>query len=481
VADLQDQYLGHFLVQGRRLFGQVSLKGEDSKLEVFSDRDIALKDAKSWTIRGVARSGEKITVCDAIGAGSSGHSFYYGTSKHFLSFFPHHVAVGPRHIDTTKKDISGISFTLSGAIDIFYDIGAFGSASSKNVRSLMPAWAKKDRRKIQYSRILYYADRGPIISAEAADVQISVFNAGIMKMPSPNGIDLKNEVRISIKFDNSRQLAAALSAVFEFRLFCEVVSQTKQCIRNVSLRHKNSGDDEARIQLASSYEETDAGRETDFRDNLVSGGLHRAEFKHVLERWMKSHSEHQSARQRIVQGFRVRIYTIDRLVGAANAFDLLPDPTAAKPLSKKVMKTLAALKQDARSLASPYREQILNSLGRVQGRTLRKKIEARFGALPSGLRQRLPEMAFVIDHCIRTRNYFVHGSEAKLSAAAIQEQIYFMTDTLEFIFIASELSRCGWKFARWLEQSTGGRFKSYLRSYVLSLQELKTIAPPGKM
>ena len=196
---------------------------------------------------------------------------------------------------------------------------------------------------------------------------------------------------------------------------------------------------------------------------------------------MKSHSEHQSARQRIVQGFRVRIYTIDRLVGAANAFDLLPDPTAAKPLSKKVMKTLAALKQDARSLASPYREQILNSLGRVQGRTLRKKIEARFGALPSGLRQRLPEMAFVIDHCIRTRNYFVHGSEAKLSAAAIQEQIYFMTDTLEFIFIASELSRCGWKFARWLEQSTGGRFKSYLRSYDLSLQELKTIAPPGKM
>ncbi|ANW00181.1 ATP-binding protein [Bradyrhizobium icense] len=68
MAELQDQYLGHFLIRGRQLPGQVTLKGKDSKFEVFSDHPISLPQEKMRTIRGLPRSGEKITICDAIGA-----------------------------------------------------------------------------------------------------------------------------------------------------------------------------------------------------------------------------------------------------------------------------------------------------------------------------------------------------------------------------------------------------------------------------
>jgi hypothetical protein len=122
VTELLDQYLGDFAIEGHQLPGRVTLKGKDSKFEVFSDDDIFLDKDKMRTIRGVAHSGEKITICDAIGAEISGSRHYYGESKHFMSLFPHHVAVGPRHIDTQKNVISEISFTTTGAISLFYDL-----------------------------------------------------------------------------------------------------------------------------------------------------------------------------------------------------------------------------------------------------------------------------------------------------------------------------------------------------------------------
>jgi hypothetical protein len=470
------RYLGHFTIQGRRLPGQVTLAGRDSKLEVFSDHHIHLPKEKMQTIRGVARSGEKVTICNAIGAEMSGSSFYYGTTKHFISLFPHHVAIGPRHIDAERKIVSRISFTTTGAINLFYDHGAFGSSSSKNIRRLMPDWAKKDRRKITYNRIYYYADRGPIVSAKSKDYEIVVFNGGTFSSPSPKGISVKNEVRIALNFKKAVSLEDALHAAHEFRILCEFLSHAKQCIQNVRIQHKNSERQEGEITLHSSYEESGSGQEADFRDNLISGGFHRGEFKQVIERWLAKPT-HASARQRVIQNMREEIYTIDRLVGAANAFDILPEFNVAKPLPARATKILSKLKTDAKNLPVPYNEQILNSLGRVKAQTLRKKIEAHFSSLPKPLKQRLPDMLLVIEHCVRARNYFVHGTPPKISVDATHQQIFFLTDTLEFIFVISELAKCGWKYDRWIKEPGWGRYRQYLQSYELSLGAFKELIP----
>jgi hypothetical protein len=190
---------------------------------------------------------------------------------------------------------------------------------------------------------------------------------------------------------------------------------------------------------------------------------------------MATQPAHREGRTRIVQGVRLgNHYTIDRLVGAANAFDILPQLASAKPsLPRKVLATLNSLSKEAAQLPQPYRDQVLSNLYRIKSANLRTKIKASFTSVPSELREGMPDIEFVIDHCIRARNYFVHGTKPKLSLKAIHDLIFFFTDTLEFIFITSELALCGWNAGRWLKEANMGRLREYVRTYEVALKDLK--------
>jgi hypothetical protein len=94
--------------------------------------------------------------------------------------------------------------------------------------------------------------------------------------------------------------------------------------------------------------------------------------------------------------------------------------------------------------------------------------------LPLNLRKRVSEMPFLIDHCVRSRNYFVHGSKPKLPIDATRDFLFLFTDTLEFIFVMAELVECGWNYNRWIKQPGGSdRFKDYIMSYAEALKTVK--------
>jgi hypothetical protein len=102
---------------------------------------------------------------------------------------------------------------------------------------------------------------------------------------------------------------------------------------------------------------------------------------------METQESHRDARWRISEGIRENIYTLDRLVGAPNAFDFLPTEIyKPKRLSSAVKKTFAHLTLQAKALKSPLREELLNNLGLMKGLKLRDKIEARFNSLPPELK-----------------------------------------------------------------------------------------------
>jgi hypothetical protein len=483
VDDREDQYVGEFRIKGRRFSGLVTLRGSKSRLELYSEQRIHIPAADMRTIRGLARTGEKITVCDAIGAEIGGTRSYYGSTAHFAELIPHFVAIGPRHIDIDRKVISEIIFTTTAATSLFYDHRAFGTTRVKNMRRLMPAWARRDRREIQWSQLFYYVNRGPIFTVKTKTVDFEAFNGISYRNPSPRGISLTNEVRIALKFKRPVILSHAIKAIWEFRAFCEIVSQSQHCIRNIIIRHIRAEELESPLKLYAADDEAAGEDETDFRENLISGGMQRKEFEQVFEAWVARQVSHADARLRIVQGLRRgRTYTVDRLIGAANAFDLLPHGLFRKPvIPDAVRKRLVELTIAAKSLKPPYRDQVLSNLNRVKGLTLRQKIEARFRSLPLKLRKRLPEMEYLIDHCVRTRNYFVHGSKPKLSVTDTREFLFLFTDTLEFLFITSELAECGWNASRWMK-SLGGtdRFANYLRAYGDLLKQVKTAAGSGQ-
>jgi hypothetical protein len=464
--ELPNHYIGHFKVGRRSLPGTVTLARSQSRFEVFSNAFIHIEEKQKRAVRGISSGGERLTVIDAVGSDISGSRSYYNERKEFLSLFPHYVAIGPRHLEVAAN-IAEISFTTDGALSIFYDIGAFGSAQFEGIRKLMPDWTKKDRRKIDHSTVFYYADRGPIITVNTPELSVRAWNAVSYKYPSPAGINLDNEVRVTLAFSIPASLADALGAAYDLRAFLEIVSQAKQCLHNFTLRHKGAGDEEFPLRLYVSLGEEPGRPSTDFRDNLVSGGLHKQEFQKVLARWLATQKEMRSSRKRISEGVREGLnYTVDRLVGAANAFDLLPLAKVGKrKLPTSVLKHVSRLSAELDTMQAPYRDLIRGNLNLIKGQNLRTKIETRFKALPTGVRAQFPEMSTVIDHCVRARNFFVHGSAPKLSVDQTYHHLPFFTDALEFIFVASDLYECGWKPTRWLHDANLGRLREFARQY----------------
>ena len=163
----------------------------------------------------------------------------------------------------------------------------------------------------------------------------------------------------------------------------------------------------------------------------------------------------------------------DGIVSAANTFDLLPNKNKpeAQPLPDNVIDILTEASKKAKCCMplGAQREDVLNALGRIRRNIrLRDIVEHRaeivlnhFGG------DRLKQLKNVIGLAVKCRNYYTHGlgdqDPGDIDYADF-EVILFLTETLEFIYGASELLLCGWDPARSMRDEShplGGYVKSY--------------------
>jgi hypothetical protein len=63
-------------------------------------------------------------------------------------------------------------------------------------------------------------------------------------------------------------------------------------------------------------------------------------------------------------------------------------------------------------------------------------------------RETFPELQFVASVAVKCRNFLVHGSSG-VDYQAVEHLAPFLTDTLEFVFAASDLIEAGWDAQRW--------------------------------
>lgn len=73
-------------------------------------------------------------------------------------------------------------------------------------------------------------------------------------------------------------------------------------------------------------------------------------------------------------------------------------------------------------------------------------------AAPGG--ERFESLDFVCNCATDLRNQFVHGSPVRFDREGRNESMGFLTDTLEFVFLASELVKGGWDMKRLIENGT---------------------------
>ena len=161
----------------------------------------------------------------------------------------------------------------------------------------------------------------------------------------------------------------------------------------------------------------------------------------VMTNWFtrNSNPERRDANWRFFDCFlEGRQFSINRIIAAANMFDLLPKGDWPDPRMKDLKKKI-----------------------RHKARSVQQAIGA----------NRLPRLEEVADHAVDCRNHYVHGNPAKLDYDRVHTKA-FLTDTLEFVYAVAELVECGWNARRLHGLQPGDHpFASYLKAYDLRLSQ----------
>jgi hypothetical protein len=179
---------------------------------------------------------------------------------------------------------------------------------------------------------------------------------------------------------------------------------------------------------------------------------HLAEFNSVLVNWIGRHSRWRIARVRYLECMRkANKYSPERLVAAANMFDILPED--AVPIATELPDDFAATRDACAAMFLKYRVSIVES------------------RLSSGF----PDLQFVASIAVKCRNFFVHGSSDDFDYPKVEPLIPFLTDALEFIFAASDFADAGWDAQRWNSKGHGWghNFARFRSEYSIALAELR--------
>ena len=124
------------------------------------------------------------------------------------------------------------------------------------------------------------------------------------------------------------------------------------------------------------------------------------------------------------------------------------------------------------------RDSVLNALGRLGTATLKHKARHRAQILLAEAGERFPDLMLVLEQAVDCRNHYVHGSLAKIDYRNhFFETVPFFTDSLEFVFAASDLIEAGWSIKPWLQRGTSmsHAFGSYCVEYGHRLRALKAL------
>lgn len=481
------RFLGSFQLPGEQsAVGELRLKGANTLLKLHSDEVLArVEDATN--IEGVAYSGECITLIDCLSPGLGRSTFLGGSTRYSADVFPHYVAIGRRHLKADDRCIKSIHFTATDLETLFYDFDAFGGVVDSN--SIIDV-VLQERRKMrpvdagEMPQVFYFTGKDCIANISTEIGRVAVHHRPRYSMGGPSGVFLKNRIVVTVEPEEPVCFSEAVGRMYDVASFLSMAAGRTQGIEHI---HVSTTEVIENIPVAltvhpsyrwktSSKSEQHKPHPGDVPFNPVQYG---AEFASILSNWISRHNDWRVARLRYLECMRkVNKYGPERLVAAANMFDILP--TNAVPLACELPAALAATRDECAAMfrkhpAGVDRNGALSALGRLGKPSLPKKVAHRVGIVDSKLGERFPELQFVTNVAVRCRNFFVHGSTSDIDFPKVEPFVPFLTDALEFAFAASDFIEAGWDAQRWNSNlhGWGHSFARFRAGYDIGLAEIK--------
>jgi hypothetical protein len=493
VDDLRKhKHAGEFtLAPGEKIHGELTLEGPESTLYLYDRHEFQTHAGLHQYITGVLQDLTKVSLIDCLTTPVPGHGSRGDEEYYFANVFPHFVVHGDSYLAPDEQTIRKVHFVVDDATTLFYDFDAFGLLLNAKpfIDSITTANASIAGRNIitgPEPQILYFTGKKEIFTANTLIGRVSAsHNPSPTTFGGPSGVGLKNTIFLTIEFPAPVVFEQSIRHMTTLVRFLEILAGRPQNLVAINVTLESAQQSSVVLNIYWSMlpkrEKRLGAEKPHCADVLLDAVRHPDDFSRVLASWLDRDQSWRDARARFLNCFgKQNSYDVDRLIGAANMFDILPGCAVPPdvPLPKELEEAKESSRKAFRALAqSPERDSVLGALGRVGKANLKHKVRHRADNILKEAGDHFPDLITVIDEAVNCRNFYVHGTVASFDYDAHFDAVTFFTDTLEFVFAASDLIEAGWDIKAWSNTGTtmSHPFARYRINYFLQLQTLKAL------
>lgn len=472
----------------QEIFGELLVQGESTLLQLRHEGGFAPLESNG-TIFGKLHDLTRVSCLHCVGGGP-GHAWRHGEERYyFADVFPHFVLIGGEHFDPSVQALTSVSFSVSDIQSIFNDVGAFGrilGLSHSIAESVIPKMIGRSPVRLGESpQIAYFSGQCEIVVGEIECGTLSVRHWPHYDTGGAGGIALKSEMMITVDFRNPASFDECIQCIWTVTRFMSLIAGRRQGIKSVSVVIADEDKPRpTRLQLHWSFapkgpsDSLLCSERPESRDMPLDAVQRPDEFVSVLKDWWIRDSSWRPARFRYHFCLeKENHFDVDRLIAAANMFDILPKD--AVPVDAALAPALSAARDEClkvmrRQPFSIERDSAIAALKRMGNPSLPKKVLSRVEIVTRRLGGRFPELEMVARQAVNCRNYFVHGGSG-FNYSRLEDSVSFFTETLEFIFATSDLIQAGWNAGGWGTRihTSGHWFTRFRADYPVQLEKLK--------
>ncbi len=398
-----------------------------------------------------------------------------------ITYLPEFALMGRRALETADL-FKWIGFTTDDIRTICYDFDAFATLldPGPHIDALIASQEKRIERSIPRGErpiITYFTGKSEIVVADTPMGRVSVNHRPTFGMGGPKGTKIENEIRVELEIQVPCDVDGAIEHLRPLLRFLQLIGGRKQRVSNILalLDGEERPPFEILWCLSWSREDEDEN-EPSPADLPINGGPDAEKFGQILTRWMDLDEERRDARIRFAGAFaKGNRFDTDRLIAAANMFDILPSSCFSKP--EPLPDDIVRVRDDARTAfgkleQSEHRDSALGALGRLGKMTLKEKVRQRASMLQMLQMRRFQSLDLLLGKAIDSRNHFVHGSEESIAKIDFYyDWMTFHCRALEFVFAASDLADAGWDAGNWKPGSTSHPMATFRIIYNDELKE----------
>ena len=457
---------------GEQIPGVLTFDGTDTELRLDHDTRFQTPLMEHFDLHGefsVDRRKVSLLRCvTTMGLGT--HSGPGIETTYSAEVGPNLVMIGNHHISSNEKVITRVYFLVDDAVQLFYDYGSFGSlvdakpyideianANHKYLATLDETEVKERVVTGDQPIIVYYTGKSEICSVSTSLGTVAAENHPSRPLVGgPSGVAIKNAIYSSILFPEPVDVQEATWRAVALVRLLELCAGRPQNMLNIGVLTTKGEHDYLELYWPRRPYRRKEGeiREKPWAGSILLDPIRRCEeYDRVVPQWLGRHKLWEEARMHFFTCMHdQQQFGPARITAAANMFDLIP-PASLPPVPPK-----------------------------QQFNTLKTNILHRAKIVTDDVPGRFPELEMVIDEAVKCRKRYIHARQGTIEYKDHFGVVVFLTQTLEFLFAASDLIECGWSLKNWLDGGSGGEhpFSKYAYDYQRELGFLKkTIAEHG--